>query len=133
MQLFAAVFTSKTYHSYLDTRCFDAYILCAKHLAMSGNLCSFTTVFSVWLTRRPLFCLLTQPMDNFPTKQEGAEDVGGKPENESAADYVRRMETEENLEKLAGEMQREWKKTDGSEPELSFEKLMKKLKGSDDQ
>ncbi|WP_353720938.1 hypothetical protein [Dyadobacter sp. 676] len=54
-------------------------------------------------------------------------------EEEPLSDYVKRMETEENLRRLADRLEQEWKKaTPAAKPEvpdLSFEKFEEKRKG----
>ncbi|GGM85467.1 hypothetical protein GCM10010967_16900 [Dyadobacter beijingensis] len=72
----------------------------------------------------------TDPIDS--------ENTAGRPGQESLADYVKRMETEENLRKLAGKLKKDLKKPDVPGPgvsprDLSFEKFEEKRRHSDGQ
>ncbi|MCF0070906.1 hypothetical protein LZD49_10520 [Dyadobacter sp. CY261] len=58
----------------------------------------------------------------------------GDPEGESLSEYVKRKETDENLEKLARKLGNELKNQPATtEPDFSFEKFEKKLRDAGDQ
>jgi hypothetical protein len=72
----------------------------------------------------------TQLMENLHPESTGSDSQGSVP-GESLSDYVKRMETEENLKKLASKLKDELKKpTPEGTPDLSFEKFEKKQKNS---
>lgn len=55
------------------------------------------------------------------------------PDGESLSDYVKRMETDENLRTLAKKLKSDLSKPGSEQPDLPFEKLEKKMRETGDQ
>lgn len=67
-------------------------------------------------------------MDNLPLEPNEAAYPDGKPDKELLSEYVKNMETDENLEELARKLGIEWRESPQAKPDLSFSKFEKKTK-----
>lgn len=77
-----------------------------------------------------VYAFVTQLMGQLHTDSAGPD---YNPDEESLSDYVKRMETDENLKKLAQKLESDLRKPDVSTQDLTFGKFEDKRRRSGDQ
>ena len=72
-------------------------------------------------------------MNNSPLKPNDDIPADGKPDEALLSEYVKKMETDQNLEELAIKLGKEWRDSSKAQPDLSFDTFEKKRKRADRQ
>nr|WP_295930277.1 hypothetical protein [uncultured Dyadobacter sp.] len=72
-------------------------------------------------------------MNNLPLDPNDDTHAEGKPDEAFLSEYVKKMETEQNLEELARRLGNEWRESPEAQPDLSFDTFEKKREQADRQ